>query len=1220
MASRVCFRWAALYLFLSLGVVLAQDGGRTAVRATAGSPAGNAAGMPLAPAPTDTPVNETSSTGEEGAARLVSRVDVNGYATGALQVFCEGAWGAVCSAGFDDVDAAVACRQLGFIGGVRQPVPSLRFGPRLTIPDPAVVAPFALGFLGCSGGESRIVDCPIMDSDDDYARPYYDENQDTCDPFLGTYAMIACGTRSDFGAGSVRLINGEQAADGSAEYGRLEIFHSGGWGTVCGGFDNDAGTAAVACRQLGYQQGFQIQKLEDAETAKTERVPIVLAGCTCEGTETSVAQCPGAVIGRVTGSTCMHDDDVHLVCFNGPNPELDGMVRLQDGDAGPAYEYGRLEVFSRGFWSNVCSDRRFTPDTAQLACRALGFDGGAAPYFAQPFLDKRIQSQVLFKNLPVALASVDCDGDEASILECRSNDNLVLQCDNITSSTVLACANSEPGCDVQEGSADGAVRLRGGFGTPCDPIHSGFVEVLNLGQWGSICGGIFFSEEFLDNLVADVVCRQLGFPHGTLIDPIAVARPRPPPNPDYEYVFDSYTTYESEFSSLVTEGLVTEEAEEPVERFWLTTGDVQCRGTEGRLVECDLGSGFQNNPRCGPAPYRLSVACRQFPITDALENITTPGAAEGDLRLVETSSSANWMIGRLQMFFEGAWGQVCASDFDAPDVNVACRQLGFGAGAIVPKFVSDADEVELSSVGVFPEVAFTQPLCTGAEARLLDCAAERPDDYAPVGRGCFDSAAPSMMLACVRSREPGVEGAFRLTSRSAGAVPGAESGILEVFHAGAWGSICDGDFGVTSVTADVACRGMGFISGFFDDAVPSPSLLPPWLSGLQCSNGDSEAGQCERSAFGDTLSCQCRQLQGELVCRPILRLHCAPSSEGDGQARLVDGDADPGGAWEYGRLEVVQDGFWSTVIDALPLRDFEDDFGRRAAQVACRSLGYTSGAQLLVGQSSPFATDRATLVTELVWECNGSEASLGECATSSRGRSRDQRLDADDIAFDDGFIRDSVALLCATPSGCSEPALPPSEGDVRLVPLNDTASPTAACDAVHFGNVELFLQGRWGRVCDAGEAEKVTLVPQVICRQLGFVSGVFMDAERTAPEPEFFFRDRSPVTARPPPPVFSGDSSSLRPADTVWARDVVCTGKEQRLVDCRFDGDDVVSISNDPAVDEGTAEGSYGDEVDGPITPVNPSSGAGLPLTSCPGELAVVCHRFQFTESDTIRR
>ena len=78
--------------------------------------------------------------GEEGAARLVSRVDVNGFATGALQVFCEGAWGAVCSSNFDSIDATVACRQLGFGGGLRQPQEPIF---RLSTPDPV------RSILGC---------------------------------------------------------------------------------------------------------------------------------------------------------------------------------------------------------------------------------------------------------------------------------------------------------------------------------------------------------------------------------------------------------------------------------------------------------------------------------------------------------------------------------------------------------------------------------------------------------------------------------------------------------------------------------------------------------------------------------------------------------------------------------------------------------------------------------------------------------------------------------------------------------------------------------------------------------------------------------------------------------------------------------------------------------------------------------------------------------------
>ena len=54
---------------------------------------------------------------EEGDLRLLDQVEVNGYVTGALQVFRDGDFGTVCTAGFRDAEAQVACRQLGFIGG-----------------------------------------------------------------------------------------------------------------------------------------------------------------------------------------------------------------------------------------------------------------------------------------------------------------------------------------------------------------------------------------------------------------------------------------------------------------------------------------------------------------------------------------------------------------------------------------------------------------------------------------------------------------------------------------------------------------------------------------------------------------------------------------------------------------------------------------------------------------------------------------------------------------------------------------------------------------------------------------------------------------------------------------------------------------------------------------------------------------------------------------------
>lgn len=89
----------------------------------------------------------------EGDLRIVDRLDVNGFVTGALQVYQDGVFGAVCASSFDPVDGDVACRQLGFAAGTALPLAIDRRDPIIT--DPPLVRTLCTVAPLCAGHSYR---------------------------------------------------------------------------------------------------------------------------------------------------------------------------------------------------------------------------------------------------------------------------------------------------------------------------------------------------------------------------------------------------------------------------------------------------------------------------------------------------------------------------------------------------------------------------------------------------------------------------------------------------------------------------------------------------------------------------------------------------------------------------------------------------------------------------------------------------------------------------------------------------------------------------------------------------------------------------------------------------------------------------------------------------------------------------------------------------------
>lgn len=111
-------------------------------------------------------------------------------------------------------------------------------------------------------------------------------------------------------------------------------------------------------------------------------------------------------------------------------------------------------------------------------------------------------------------------------------------------------------------------------------------------------------------------------------------------------------------------------------------------------------------------------------------------------------------------------------------------------------------------------------------------------------------AGAQVYLACSMSEknmatvpDGGSEGDLRLVDSTSG-MPG--TGRLEVFHAGAWGTVCDDSFGQKETA--VACRQLGYASGTYVSAYAEGPLAfeaaysqPIWLDEVTCSASCGEA-------------------------------------------------------------------------------------------------------------------------------------------------------------------------------------------------------------------------------------------------------------------------------------------------------------------------------------------------------------------------------------------
>uniref|UniRef100_A0A8C8AM08 Soluble scavenger receptor cysteine-rich domain-containing protein SSC5D n=1 Tax=Otus sunia TaxID=257818 RepID=A0A8C8AM08_9STRI len=279
-----------------------------------------------------------------------------GKCAGRVEVFHNNNWGTVCDDSWDLSDAAVVCRQLGC--GVALSAPSsAQFG--------WGTGPIWLDDVSCTGKETDFFECP--------AKMWGSHN---C--HHGEDAGVVCNSTSI----DLRLVDGPHRCAG-----RVEVLHTGQWGTVC---DDgwDLKDAAVVCRQLGCGRA-------EAAPARARfgqgTGRIWLDDVACAGSEDALAQCRARPWGQSNCTGATNTSTVRLV-------------------GGPHRCAGRVEIFHNEQWGTVC-DHGWDLRNAMVVCRQLGC-GAAVSAPTRASFGRGMD--------PIWLNGVACIGRENALVECRA--------------------------------------------------------------------------------------------------------------------------------------------------------------------------------------------------------------------------------------------------------------------------------------------------------------------------------------------------------------------------------------------------------------------------------------------------------------------------------------------------------------------------------------------------------------------------------------------------------------------------------------------------------------------------------------------------------------------------------------------------------------------------------------------------------------------------------